>query len=498
MSTISVTNLTFCYEGSYHPVFENLSLSLDTSWHLGLTGRNGRGKTTLIRLLLGSQNHPFGLHAASGSVHAPLPLSYFPAPISCPDQPALEAAQSLCPQCPEWKLLRELSLLEFPEDALWRPYSQLSGGEQTKLQLAALFVQEGGFPLLDEPTNHLDAHSRQLVANYLRRQSGFLLISHDRAFLDGCVDHILALNRTGPELRRGDFSGWYADYLSRTQSQREQNTRLRREISRLEQSARRTADWSDRVEASKIGQGVYDRGAVGHKAAKMMKRSKAIQARQLQAAEQKKKLLHDVENIGELRLAPLSHFSSRLIQARDLSICLDSQPLFAPVTFSLEQGERLCLSGNNGCGKTSLLRLICGEALPHTGLLETASGLRLSLVEQDTSRLCGSLADYLERCGADLTLCLSILRNLGFERSQFELPMEQYSQGQKKKVLIARSLCQQAHLYLWDEPLNYLDLFSRIQLEQLLTASPVTLLFVEHDQQFCKAVATNTVHLHRL
>ena len=76
--------------------------------------------------------------------------------------------------------------------------------------------------------------------------------------------------------------------------------------------------------------------------------------------------------------------------------------------------------------------------------------------------------------------------------------MEQYSQGQKKKVLIARSLCQQAHLYLWDEPLNYLDLFSRIQLEQLLTASPVTLLFVEHDQQFCKVVATNTVHLHRL
>ena len=85
--------------------------------------------------------------------------------------------------------------------------------------------------------------------------------------------------------------------------------------------------------------------------------------------------------------------------------------------------------------------------------------MRLSLVPQDASFLQGNLCDYLQECSIDQSRCLSILRNLGFEREQFDLPMQQYSQGQKKKVLIAKSLCEQAHLYLWDEPLNYIDIF---------------------------------------
>ena len=99
----------------------------------------------------------------------------------------------------------------------------------------------------------------------------------------------------------------------------------------------------------------------------------------------------------------------------------------------------------------------------------------------------------MEEQGADITKCLSILRNLGFERSQFEIPTEQYSMGQKKKVLIAKSLSQQAHLYLWDEPLNYIDIFSRIQIEQLLKQSQAAMLFVEHDRRFCDNVADSVI-----
>ena len=124
-------------------------------------------------------------------------------------------------------------------------------------------------------------------------------------------------------------------------------------------------------------------------------------------------------------------------------------------------------------------------------------GLRLSLVPQDASFLQGNLCDYLQECSIDQSRCLSILRNLGFEREQFDLPMQQYSQGQKKKVLIAKSLCEQAHLYLWDEPLNYIDIFSRIQLEQLVADFEGTMLFVEHDSAFCRAVATDTVNILR-
>ena len=105
------------------------------------------------------------------------------------------------------------------------------------------------------------------------------------------------------------------------------------------------------------------------------------------------------------------------------------------------------------------------------------------------------MSAYAETCGIDRTLFFAILRKLDFARVQFEKDMADYSAGQKKKVLLARSLCEQAHLYLWDEPLNYIDVFSRMQIEQLLTAYQPTLLFVEHDRAFCGKIATETVRL---
>lgn len=181
-------------------------------------------------------------------------------------------------------------------------------------------------------------------------------------------------------MRKGDFSGWYQDYLTRVQSEREHNERLKKEIGRLETAARRTAKWSDQVEASKIGEGPCDRGYVGHMAAKMMKRSKSIQSRRDQAVEEKKKLLKSVENTGKLKIQPADHFARRLVELRDLSVCFDGKALFAPVTFSVQRGEKVALRGRNGCGKTTLLRLIAGEQLPYTGTLQLASGLTISVV----------------------------------------------------------------------------------------------------------------------
>ena len=114
---------------------------------------------------------------------------------------------------------------------------------------------------------------------------------------------------------------------------------------------------------------------------------------------------------------------------------------------------------------------------------------------QDTAGLAGSLTDYAEKCGVDVSLFLAILRKLDFERGQFEKDMASYSAGQKKKVLLARSLCQRAHLLVWDEPLNYIDLISRMQIEELLLRAKPTLLVVEHDRAFCEHIATKTVEI---
>lgn len=481
MSMIKIEDLSFTYPGSFHTIFDHVSFQLDSRWKLGFVGRNGRGKTTLLRLLQGQYEY-------QGRITHSVVFDYFPYPVTDKSRPTQAVLEEVCPQAEEWELLRELGLLSVEPEVLSRPFSALSGGEQCKVLLAALFLNEGHFLLIDEPTNHLDAQGRALVSAYLRRKKGFILVSHDRRFLDGCVDHILSLNRSTVEVQSGTFSTWFENFQRRQQAELEEDARLKKDISRLQQAARRTSNWSDRVEASKVG--AYDKGFVGHKAAKMMKRAKSIQARQEEAISKKSALRKDLEQAQSLKLSPLCHHAQVLVECSKLVLGYGNG---TPVSFALRQGERFALTGPNGCGKSSLLKLLLEEEVPHSGVLTTASGLVISYVPQDTSSLRGSLDDFIQENQIDETLFKTILRKLDFERVQFEKDLSDYSEGQKKKVFLARSLCQQAHLYLWDEPLNYIDLYSRLQLEELLTAFSPTMLFVEHDAAFRDAVATGCV-----
>ena len=148
MSLIQITDLTFAYEGSYDTIFENVNVKLDTNWRLGLTGRNGRGKTTLLRLLMGELEY-------RGSISANVSFLYFPYQVNDPWKATGEIVQTICPEAQEWELLRELSYLDIEEEVLARPFETLSGGQRTKVLLAALFMGENRFLLIDEPTNHL-------------------------------------------------------------------------------------------------------------------------------------------------------------------------------------------------------------------------------------------------------------------------------------------------------------------------------------------------------
>ena len=124
-----------------------------------------------------------------------------------------------------------------------------------------------------------------------------------------------------------------------------------------------------------------------------------------------------------------------------------------------------------------------------------ASGLVVSYVPQDTAGIAGSLTDFAAENGIDRSLFFAILRKMGLRREQFERNLSDYSAGQKKILFLAKSLCQQAHLYIWDEPLNYIDLYTRMQIERLLLSALPTMVFVEHDQAFQKAVATRRISL---
>ena len=486
MSMIQAERLTFSYPGSPDPVFENASFQIDSGWRLGLIGRNGRGKTTLLRLLMGE--YPY-----EGSLVSSESFDYFPSPVPEPDRLTAEVLEDLCPEAEGWRFPRELGLLGVEEEALWRPFSTLSGGERTKVLLAALFLREGRLPLIDEPTNHLDAQGRELVSAYLRRQRGFILVSHDRRFLDGCVDHILALNRADIQVQAGNYSSWRENFDRVQQFEEAKDERLRKDVRRLQKAARRTSVWSDRVEASKTG--AYDKGFVGHKSAKMMKRAKALEARQEKALEEKRGLLQNRETAEALKLFPLAHHAKRLVSCSDLTVWYGDRQVCGPLRFAVEQGERAALEGPNGSGKSSLLKLLTGQELRCGGALSLAPGLKISYVPQDTSFLRGPLGDFILERGIDESLFKAILRKLGFSREQFARNLEDFSGGQKKKVLVAASLCERAHLYVWDEPLNFVDIDSRLQIEELLKNFAPTMIFVEHDRTFQENVATKVISL---
>lgn len=485
MSMIRIENLTFAYPSSYDNIFENVNFQIDTDWKLGFIGRNGRGKTTFLNLMLGKYEY-------HGKIQASVQFNYFPYPVN-KNKLTKDILLEICPFAQEWELLRELSYLEVCDDVLWRPFFTLSNGEQTKVLLAALFLNDGHFLLIDEPTNHLDLKARETVSAYLKRKKGFILVSHDRCFLDGCVDHILSINRSNIEVQRGNFSTWFNNFQRQQEFELAQNAKLKKSISNMQKAAQRTSVWSDRIEASKYGNGPIDRGYIGHKSAKMMKRSKSIEVRQQRAIEEKAGLLKNLETAEDLKIAPLHYFSDTLATFSDVVPIFDGKEVCRPVSFTVKQGERIVLDGKNGSGKTSLLKLLTGQQIEHRGTVAIASGMRLSYVPQDTSMLSGFLSEFAEANRIDESLFKAILRKMDFSRIQFEKKMEDFSAGQKKKVLIAKSLCEQAHLYVWDEPLNYIDVYSRMQIENLIKEFSPTMIFVEHDLAFRNTIAAKTV-----
>lgn len=495
MSLIQVSNLTFAYDGSYDNIFENVSFQIDTDWRLGFTGRNGRGKTTFLNLLQKKYEY-------RGTISAPVDFAYFPYPVADGGKLAIEVVEDIYPECQYWQIARELHALELEEDALYRPFDTLSNGEQTKLLLAVLFLKENNFLLIDEPTNHLDIRGREIVSRYLNRKKGFILVSHDRAFLDGCVDHILSINKADITVQKGNFSQWLRNKELQDNFEQAENAKLKKEITRLQETAREKAQWADSAEKSKFGVDPIKvdkpknyRPYQGAKAKKAMARSKAIEARQQSAIEEKSKLLKNIERADDLKIFQAPYHKERLIELRNVTIDYGSGPVCRDISFTVNRGDRIALRGPNGCGKSSLIKRILGQNIPHSGTVSIGTGLDISYVSQDAADLKGRLEDYAARIGVEESLFKAVLSQLDVTREQFVKDMSAFSAGQKKKVLLAASLCQPKHLHIWDEPMNYIDVISRMQLEELLLKYQPTILFVEHDRVFCDKIATKIVEL---
>ena len=319
MAQIRVTNLKFTYEGSADPVLEDVNFNIDTDWKLGMIGRNGKGKTTLLNLLLGRYEY-------EGSIVSSERFDYFPYNYSEEDlsKTADELIEIWKPQAESWQVLIQMNQIGMDAEVLYRPFGTLSFGERTRVMLAALFATEGEFLLIDEPTNHLDSQAREIVKKYLSKKKGFILVSHDRDLLDAVVDHVLVLNRKTIEVQAGNFSSWWENKEKADAFAKAENEKHLKEISKLKAAADRAERWADKNEATKIGfdptkehdRFMGTRAFIGSKTKKMQSRVKNFEKRIESEIEEKEGLLQDIEKEISLKLTPLKHHKEVLVFIR--------------------------------------------------------------------------------------------------------------------------------------------------------------------------------------
>ena len=488
MSLIQINNLTCKYDRDYENVFENINLNIDTNWKLGLIGRNGKGKTTFLKLLTGSLK-------GTGSICKNVEVTYFPYEVKN-DDITLNIVQEIC-MAEDWEIIKEINLLNANVEIFYRNYSTLSGGEKVKALLSALFLKENNFLLIDEPTNHLDAKAKTDIENYLKKKKGFILVSHDRSLLDNVTDHIISINNSNINIILGNYSVWKENFDRQNNFEIKQNEKLQKEIGKLEIASKESSKWSHSAEKEKQRKEAndkIDRGYLGHKAAKIMKKSKVLEERKNKNIEDAKNLLKNIDKIEELKLIPSQYDKKELIIANNFQIVYE-KPIFAPVSFVIENGDRLLLKGKNGIGKSSVINAILGAKIKYDGILKINNNVKISYVKQDTSSLQGSFKEFIQNNKVDESIFRAMLIKMGVDKKEINSNLEDLSEGQKKKILIAKSISETADLYIWDEPLNYIDIITREQIENMILKYKPTMLFIEHDETFAEKIATKTIEL---
>jgi lincosamide and streptogramin A transport system ATP-binding/permease protein len=527
MSKIIINDLSFSYKEYYQPIFSKVNLSIDTNWKLGLIGRNGRGKTTLLRLLHGE------IEPDRGTIMKDVTTELFPYPVNMNFRNTLDVVKESIGKLKsmenrmeeiladidgegsskdtkmeeyqsiladyleldgfsiESRIKKELNLMQLPERLLTQDYELLSGGEKTKLQIIALFLRKNAFVLLDEPTNHLDLEGKQVLSAYLQNKSGFLIVSHDRAFIDEIVDHVLSINKANITLEKGNYTSWKMNKEMTEEYEFRTRARLEREVDALEKVSERTRSWASVAEKEKNPLKTHNRGN-GTRAAKFMRQAKTAEQNIQNNLIEKKNLLKNYEVTVDLILKQQETRAPILVSGYDVSFGYTEEPLFEKLTFCINKGDRVWIRGNNGKGKSTLLKLI-SRRIPCNRLI-FAEGVVMETAFQEplwTEGYVNELIKDVEMRSRFLDIC----HRLDVNYDVLKRPLETFSSGEQKKIDIARALASPSQLLLLDEPLNFMDIYFREQLEKAILKYTPTIVFIEHDEQFGRNVATSIINL---
>lgn len=511
MGKIIFEKVDFYYPEIYSPIFEKVSISVDTKWRLGLIGRNGRGKTTLLKLISGE------LTQTSGKIKRDVDVEYFPYQYfgnvkitlnvikECigglysleqhlDDSSALEKYMELDGFSVEGKIRKEAGKIGLKYNILDREFETLSSGERTKALIISLFLKQNTFILLDEPTNHLDVHGKEELKNYLKKKQGFILVSHDRAFLDSVTDHILSINKADITIEKGNYTTWENNKTIVEEYERRTSENLQHEIARMESNIVQKKNWADVSNKQKYHFASNSRTGGVQAYQGQAKRSELKIRKDI---EEKKKLLRNYEESRNLEFEQ-EEKEGWLIKVDNLNFSyIREEKLIKNLSLEVKEHDTVLIQGKNGSGKSTLLKLITGKII-HPSISYNGNIIFSVLPQEIDMENCHNGREFLKSKLDDEKEYISsmqVCEMFDITEELLEKPCDTYSSGEKKKIYLAKVLSRRNHIIVLDEPLNYMDNMFRKQILRAFKMLRPTVLLIEHDSFFLQNLATVIVNL---
>jgi len=498
-------------------LIENVSFTARARDKIGLVGRNGAGKTSLLKVLGGAQpakagvvrydgglgylpqdprlegvgHVPAATHVLSGRGFDDAAVRMEKLRLAMEEDPSERNVSRYVTAEEEFRHsggysadseARRLAVgLGLAGDRLDLPIGVLSGGERRRVELARILYAGSNVLLLDEPTNHLDTDAKEWLLGFLRTYPGVLIvISHDLDLLDEAITRVIHLDRP-TESGLGQFIEYKGTYTQYRTSRAADEVRQAKVAAQQEKEIDRLSTLADKIRA---------KATLASKAQDLDKRVARIKAGQVEAPRHERQVKY--------RLPAPPHCGRTVIETTGISKHYgDNPPVFTDVEFGLERGERLLIMGFNGAGKTSLLRILAGESIPDAGNVKFGMDVEFGYYAQEHENVDGdrsilenvqSLADGMGEREAR-----SLLGMFGLSGEKVFQPAGTLSGGEKTKVSLAQ-LCAGAHnLLLLDEPTNNLDPQSRTAIAEALAAWGGAMIIVSHDTEFVTALQPQRV-----
>ncbi len=497
------------YYGANH-VLKGLSFEIFEGERVGLLGKNGAGKTTLFKILSGGESYESGSVYISEQVKLGVldQIPVYPEDFRVEDvlRTAFEEQMTLKEEMHRLELEMAASFdeklikrygeiqskfealggysmdselakicngLEISDEMQQQEFRLLSGGEKTRVNLGRILLQNPQLLLLDEPTNHLDIASAEWMEGFLKQYKGtVIVISHDRYFLDNAVTRIIELVDGKAELYSGNYSYYVQEKELRYQQQLLQYQQEQKKVKQLEEAARKMHEWANNA----------DNPALHKRAFAMEKRIERLETTERPT---KEKALNG--NFQQERFA-----GKEIAVLEDLSKSYDGNQIIDGLSMTLYKGQRIALLGKNGCGKTTLLRLLSGEEQPDSGAAKLGESIKPALLQQNIvfekpERTVLDMVRY------DLELSDAAARNLlaayKFKGNDVFKTTGSLSGGEKTRLRLCMLMQKGVNMLILDEPTNHLDIASREWVESCVEDFGGTVLFVSHDRYFINRFA---------